>query len=260
MGSRTGFGWSTTGWSRRTVRGFRPAHLHSGWASPLRDGAAFPQLAPRTGGCPAGIHPDRPGGPPHSAGWPCCRIHRLVHGLNTSTKRPCSSSARPIFQVYEMGTPPEYIETNMDALHRQAKKAFAYYSGGKTWHLLLLKRRNADGPALPGAKPGHAEPERLLCTRSSWGMLGIGAESLAKQENLTYTRHFSEALASARSGKANAFLSTRPASKRVREVADAGGDHAAEVHLVLSRCSPAWRSTRWTNNPAVLCAQFITFS
>ncbi len=49
----------------------------------------------------------------------------------------------------------------MDASTGRRKKAFAYYSGGKTWHLLLLKRRNADGPALPGAKPGHAEPERL---------------------------------------------------------------------------------------------------
>ena len=55
------------------------------------------------------------------------------------------------------------------------------------------------------------------------GMLGIGAESLAKQENLTYTRHFSEALASARSGESQCVFFVNPARvKEIREVADAG--------------------------------------
>lgn len=66
-------------------------------------------------------------------------IHRLVHGLEHFDEAALLKQCEAYFQVYEMDTPPEYIETNMDALHRQAKKAFAYYSGGKTWHLLLLK-------------------------------------------------------------------------------------------------------------------------
>ncbi len=83
MGSRTGFGWSTTGWSRRTVRGFGPAHLHGGWASPLRDGAAFPHRRREQGAARRGIHPDRPGGPPQRGLGRAAGIHRLVHGLNT---------------------------------------------------------------------------------------------------------------------------------------------------------------------------------
>lgn len=54
-------------------------------------------------------------------------------------------------------------------------------------------------------------------------IVGIGAESLAKQENLTYTRHFSEALASARSGESQCVFFVNPARvKEIREVADAG--------------------------------------
>ena len=160
----------------------------------------------------------------HSAGLAVLPIHRLVHGLEHFDEAALLKQCEAYFQVYEMDTPPEYIETNMDALHRQAKKAFAYYSGGKTWHLLLLKDETLMDRLCPEQSPATRNLNvSLLHKVILEGMLGIGAESLAKQENLTYTRHFSEALASARSGESQCVFFVNPARvKEIREVADAG--------------------------------------
>lgn len=160
----------------------------------------------------------------NSRGLAVLPIHRLVHGLKNFDEAAFLKCCETFFQIYEMDTPPEYIETNMDALHRQAKKAFAYYSGGKTWKLLLLK-----DPALMD----RLCPEQSSATRNLnvsllhkvilEDMLGIGAESLAKQENLTYTRSFEESLASVRAGESQCVFFVNPARvKEIREVADAG--------------------------------------
>ncbi len=48
------------------------------------------------------------------------------------------SDCEPYFQVIPRGTVDE-IPANLDALFRQGKKAFAFYSGGDSWVLLILK-------------------------------------------------------------------------------------------------------------------------
>lgn len=151
-------------------------------------------------------------------------IHRLVHGLTGFDEAALLKRCEEFFQVYEMDTPPEYIETNMDALHRQAKKAFAYYSGGKTWKLLLLKDETLMDRLYPEQNPSLRNLNvSLLHKVILEGMLGIGEESLAKQQNLTYTRDFAEALAAARAGECQCVFFVNPARvKEIREVADAG--------------------------------------
>ena len=151
-------------------------------------------------------------------------IHRLVHGLNSFDEKELLKRCATVFQVYEMDTPPEYIETNMDALHRQGKKAFAYYSGGKTWHLLLLKDETLMDRLCPKESPATRNLNvSLLHKVILEGMLGIDAEKLAKQTHLTYTHDFSEALASARSGACQCAFFVNPARiKEICEVADAG--------------------------------------
>ena len=159
-----------------------------------------------------------------SPGLAVLPIHRLVRGVKNFDEPALLARCREFFHVYEMDTPPEYIETNMDALHRQAKKAFAYYSGGKTWQLLILKDETLMDRLCPEEAPAARNLNvSLLHKVILEGMLGIGAESLARQENLTYTHDFSQALASARSGEYQCAFFVNPARvKEIREVADAG--------------------------------------
>lgn len=160
----------------------------------------------------------------NSPGLAILPIHRLVHGLEPFDESALLKRCADHFQIYEMDTPPEYIETNMDALHRQGKKAFAYYSGGNAWQLLLLKDETLMDRLFPEQSPAARNLNvSLLHKVILEGMLGIDAENLAKQENLTYTRDFSEALASVRSGESQCAFFVNPARiKEIREVADAG--------------------------------------
>lgn len=150
-------------------------------------------------------------------------IHRLLHGLPHFDEDALLERCRTYFYVYEMDT-PENIETNMDALHRQAKKAFAYYSGGNKWHLLILK----DETLMDRLCPEQSEATRnlnvsLLHKVILEDMLGIDADNMTKQENLTYTRDFQEALSSVRNRESQCAFFVNPARiQEIRRIADAG--------------------------------------
>ena len=116
------------------------------------------------------------------------------------------------------------IPANLDALYRQGKKAFAFYGGGNTWTLLVLKDLGVMKEILPEkSSASQGLDVTVLHSLVLERAFGIDRENMANQKNLTYTRSFEEAVASVQSGESQcAFLLNPTRVTEIRDVAAAG--------------------------------------
>lgn len=149
--------------------------------------------------------------------------HRLVRGLKTFDPHALLQQCQQDFEVYER---PDYqeIPVNLNALYRQGKKAFAFYCGGKTWNLLILKDIRVMEQILPDKSPASQGLDvTVLHSLILEKALGIDAENMANQINLTYTRSFEEAVASVQSGESQCAFFVNPTRVgEIRDIAAAG--------------------------------------
>jgi len=153
-------------------------------------------------------------------------FHCLLKDSESFDEAKFLSDCEPYFQVISRETMPQCIademERYLDALYRQGKKAFGFYSGGESWTLLILKEiavmdellpeKSASFRALDGSILHSLILERLL-----------GLKNDAAQSKTDYTTSMEKAVSSVQSGFSKcAFLLNPARLKEICEVADAG--------------------------------------
>ena len=149
--------------------------------------------------------------------------HRLVRGLSHFDEKALLEGCRAYFDVTPMEHRAE-IEPRLSGLSREGKKAFAYYGGGEGWQLLVLRDLSVMKTLLPEkSEASQGLDVTVLHSLVLERILGIDAENMAQQINLTYTRSMEEALGSVKNGSCQcAFLLNPTRVGEIRDVAAAG--------------------------------------
>ncbi len=149
--------------------------------------------------------------------------HRLVRGLTGFDANAVIEGCKQYFDCYVRDNLDE-IEPNLDALYRQGKKAFAFYAGGNQWTLMILRDPNVMAEFLPEkSEASRGLDVAVLHTLVLERILGIDADNMARQINLTYTRSFEEAMTSVQSGESQCTFILNPTRvTEIRDVAAAG--------------------------------------
>jgi uncharacterized protein (DUF1015 family) len=145
--------------------------------------------------------------------------HRMVHGVTDAALDALSERCQAWFHV-ESGTEQDAVSVS-DRLRREGERAvsFAVRRPGRPHTLWLRLRDDADlsrlGPPTLGCLDVSVLHGLILEP-----MLGIGAEAMAKQQNLTYSHELGETLARVSSGAVQAAFIM----------------NATKVHQVLDAC------------------------
>lgn len=149
--------------------------------------------------------------------------HRLLRDLSNFDPEKAIDSCKEYFEV-TVKTGIDTIEDELDKLYRENKKAFAFYGGGNSWTLLVLKNLDIIKELMPNASSATQGLDvTILHTLILEKLFGIDAENMAKQINLTYTKIFDEAIEAVKSGKSQcAFILNPTRVTEIRDVAAAG--------------------------------------
>ncbi len=149
--------------------------------------------------------------------------HRLVRGLADFDSEKLIEGCREFFDVTEKSD-VSTAEADLKVLYDEGKKAFAYYDGGEGYTLLVLRNVDALAKLLPEKSAASQGLDvTVLHTLVLEKILGIDAENMAKQINLTYVKQFDDAISSVRDGEAQcAFILNPTKVTEIRDVAAAG--------------------------------------
>lgn len=149
--------------------------------------------------------------------------HRLLRDLKDFDAQKALASCKEYFDITEFEGISN-IENKLSELYNKGKKAFAFYSGGNNWNLLVLKSLEAVKQLLPDAcEATQGLDVTVLHTLILEKLFGIDKENMANQINLTYTKQFDEAISSVQSGKSQcAFILNPTRVTEIRDVAAAG--------------------------------------
>ena len=149
--------------------------------------------------------------------------HRLVRGLEHFDENELIFRCGEFFEVAKQKNPDE-MEQALHKLYRQGKKAFGLYCGGDSWTLLTLRENAVPQGLLPQKSQAlRGLDVTIVHTLILERVLGIDAENMAKQKNLTYTKAFDQALSSVREGQAQcAFILNPTRVSEIRDVAAQG--------------------------------------
>jgi uncharacterized protein (DUF1015 family) len=144
--------------------------------------------------------------------------HRLIHGLKKFDKTAFLKHCGQYFDVIEREHKNE-IETNLDALYRQGKTAFACYFGEEGWSLLIGKDFQAVETLLPEKSESYRNLDAvILQTLLLEQGLGIDEENIAQQINLSYTDSFEKGFQSVQNRFSQCAIFINPA--RVKQICD----------------------------------------
>ena len=148
--------------------------------------------------------------------------HRMVHGLDEKVLDALAERCQPWFEV-EAGQESDAVRLG-ERLRRagEATVAFAVRRPQQADTLWLRLRKNADlsrlGPPTLGCLDVSVLHGLILDP-----ILGIGAEAMAKQQNLTYSHDLAETLETVASGKVQAaFLMNATKTHQVLDACEAG--------------------------------------
>lgn len=149
--------------------------------------------------------------------------HRLVRNLDSFNAERVIDGCKEYFDVTEHSD-INTIESTLMELYNQGKKAYAFYCGGSSYKLLVLKDTNIIKKLLPNASTATQQLDvTILHTFILEKIFGIDAENMAKQINLTYTKIFDEAISSVQQGNSQcAFILNPTRVSEIREVASNG--------------------------------------
>lgn len=149
--------------------------------------------------------------------------HRLVRNLDSFNAERVIDGCKEFFDVTEHSD-INTIESTLMELYNQGKKAYAFYCGGSSYKLLVLKDTNIIKKLLPNASTATQQLDvTILHTLILEKIFGIDAENMAKQINLTYTKIFDEAISSVQQGNSQcAFILNPTRVSEIREVASNG--------------------------------------
>lgn len=149
--------------------------------------------------------------------------HRIVRDLSGFDAEKVMSECAQYFDIMDIdGT--EKIETALNEQYKAEKKAFAFYAGGNSFKLMVLKDSSVISDLLPEKSTAYCGLDvSVLHTLVLERIFGIDAENMAKQINLTYVKKTEDALESVESGKAQcAFILNPTRVEEIRDVAAAG--------------------------------------
>lgn len=149
--------------------------------------------------------------------------HRLVRNLDSFNAERVIDGCKEYFDVTEHSD-INTIESTLMELYNQGKKAYAFYCGGSSYKLLVLKDTNIIKKLLPNASTATQQLDvTILHTLILEKIFGIDTENMAKQINLTYTKIFDEAISSVQQGNSQcAFILNPTRVSEIREVASNG--------------------------------------
>lgn len=149
--------------------------------------------------------------------------HRLVRGLDGFNADLLLEKSSEYFELI-----PEKDISSADkqlrALYDEGKKAFAFYSGGNDYTILVLKDTDVLTQLLPEKSPAYRGLDvTVLHTLVLERLLGIDKENMARQINLTYVKQLDEAVSSVNNGESQcAFILNPTRVTEIRDVAAAG--------------------------------------
>jgi len=149
--------------------------------------------------------------------------HRVVHGLSSFSTDALRDGARQYFSVEE-------VDPSIDAarahaiLHEAAQAGAALLAVTRNRAFLLNTPKTAGGAIFAGLSPRQQSLDVVQLHKGLLeGVLGISEEAIRDQQNVSYYREASEALAQVRKGAANvAFLMNPVRMQQVRDIAFAG--------------------------------------
>ena len=149
--------------------------------------------------------------------------HRIVRDLPAFDANAVKQACREYFDVSDYEGTGD-IEKTLRALYDEGKKAYAMYCGGGKWSLLTLRDITVMDALLPElSKASRQLDVSVLHTLVLEKLMGIDAENMAKQINLTYVKQAEDAYAAVDSGDANcAFILNPTRISEIRDVSSAG--------------------------------------
>lgn len=149
--------------------------------------------------------------------------HRIVRDLADFDADTAMQKCAEYFDITDhSGT--DTIETVLAEKYRDGEKAFAFYTGGENYKLLVLRDKAAVSKLLPDKSDSYCGLDvSVLHTLVLERIFGIDAENMAKQINLTYVKKFEDALSAVNRGSAQcAFILNPTKVQEIRDVAAAG--------------------------------------
>ena len=149
--------------------------------------------------------------------------HRIVRELEGFDADALLEKCAEYFDISNcQGT--DSIEVVLSEEYAKGSKAFAFYCGGDSYKLMVLKDKTAVSSLLPGKSSSYCGLDvSVLHTLVLERIFGIDAENMAKQINLTYVKKSEDALDSVRNGSAQcAFILNPTRVEEIRDVAAAG--------------------------------------
>lgn len=149
--------------------------------------------------------------------------HRIVRDLEHFDKQEVIAACEEYFYITEYNS-LDNIELVLNELYKENKKAFAMYCGGSGWTLLVLKSLEPMEKLLPNvSKASQGLDVSVLHTLILEKLMGIDADNMAKQINLTYVKQLDDALKAVNSKGANcAFILNPTKISEICEVSSTG--------------------------------------
>lgn len=130
--------------------------------------------------------------------------HRMVKDLEQFSEEDTLRKLQEKFEVRSVsvstnGNIAETIEKELASL--VDKKAFGFYTGGSSFHVLVLKDETAMKQAVAGKSDAYLDLDvSVLHTLILNDIFGIDMENMANQKNLVYTKQAEEAVSGVQSG------------------------------------------------------------
>lgn len=149
--------------------------------------------------------------------------HRMLRGLEHFNAEALLSAASAHFDCLR-DIPLEHLDEALESAYQAGRKAFGFYTGGKSVTILTLRDPAVMERFLPTLSPAARQLDvNVLHTLILERLLGIDKENMAGQKNLTYTRSLQEALDGVDSGLYQCcFLLNPTRVSEIRDVAAAG--------------------------------------
>lgn len=149
--------------------------------------------------------------------------HRIVRDLTDFNRQEVIDSCKEYFDTREYNG-LDNIETVLTELYKEDKKAFGMYCGDGKWTLLVLKSLDTMSKLLPDlSKASQGLDVSVLHTLILEKLMGIDAENMANQINLTYVKQLDDAVKAVDDGKANcAFILNPTKISEICDVSSAG--------------------------------------
>ena len=149
--------------------------------------------------------------------------HRIVRDLEGFDADEAMKKCAEYFDIREYDK-VETIEYALSEKYKAGEKAFAFYDGGDSYRLMVLRDISVMNGLLPGKSKSYCELDvSVLHTLVLERIFGIDAENMARQINLTYVKKFEDAVSMVNDKKAQcAFILNPTRVEEIRDVAAAG--------------------------------------